>query len=188
MVIIRAKNAWMHNQCCDDDAICSIKPLQKHEKGTHAHIHSKKMNSLLLDSNLSVEEHAWTTCLDILLCREEVRLTLVKLDGPISSWHNANNSRMVIVNRDCGIKISTFLLNKKEKQNWNSSHHLLFFLLLIAHLICSSMWYIMQRNTWVSFLTIQWWLQVCELLNLTITHMIDAFTGRASWTKKFAVV
>ena len=33
---------------------------------------------------------ARTTCLDILLCGEEVCLTLVKLDEPVSSWHDTN--------------------------------------------------------------------------------------------------
>ncbi|KAL6313665.1 hypothetical protein AAG906_010083 [Vitis piasezkii] len=31
-----------------------------------------------------------TTCSDILLCREAIHLTLVKLDRPASSWNNTN--------------------------------------------------------------------------------------------------
>ncbi|KAL6341985.1 hypothetical protein AAG906_038231 [Vitis piasezkii] len=57
----------------------SYLPLQKHEKCTHAHNHSK-----------TLEERARTTCLNILLCKEAIRLTMVKLDGFASNWHNTN--------------------------------------------------------------------------------------------------
>ena len=62
--IISARNAWMYNQRCDDDVICSIKtPRETWKRYTHAYNHSKQLDSLLLDSNLSFGG----TCSDHLL-------------------------------------------------------------------------------------------------------------------------
>ena len=62
------------------------------KKNMRVHNHSKKIDSSLLISNLSFEG----VCLDhmskhpFVQRREEVCLTLIKLDGPIFNWHNTN--------------------------------------------------------------------------------------------------
>ena len=59
-------------------------------KNVYIHSHLKKLDSLLLDFDLSFEDACFDHLSEHHLCREEVHLILVKLTGLASSWHNTN--------------------------------------------------------------------------------------------------